>query len=318
MQLLHFLPILIVLLNILGRVESKEIRALRGESHNRKARAEEVGKPRELCSGSSKNACQTAPPTTLEPLPGEEDPSCSAYESCAHLGDGDCCPDSTGTRLPCCDLPGRACSVNPGCAVLNHTGDCCPTIDNDFLYCCAETPTAPPTTPETTPPLPAEEDPSCSAYESCAHLAGDCCPDATGTRLACCDLPGPACSLNPGCAMLGHTGACCPTIDNDFLYCCSETPLAPPTTPETTPPLPAEEDPCSTPPLPAEEDPSCSAHESCVHLAGDCCPDAMGMRLACCDHPGRACSLNPACVALNLAGNCCPSNDNIFLQCCVA
>ena len=200
MQLLHFLLILIVLLNTLDRVETKKIRALRGESKNKR---------RELCSGSSKNSCQTAPPTTLEPLPAEEDPSCSAYESCAPLGDGDCCPDSMGTRLPCCDLPGRACSLNPGCAVLNHTGDCCPTIDNIFLYCCTDTdvdplPTAPPTTLE---PLPAEEDPSCSAYESCAHLGdGDCCPDSMGMRLLCCDLPGPACSLNPGCEVLEHTG----------------------------------------------------------------------------------------------------------------
>jgi hypothetical protein len=97
------------------------------------------------------------PPTTPLPPPTPHTPpnlaACSAHTQCAELGlGGDCCPNSGGVRLGCCN------------AVVEDA--------------------SPP------PPKPPPPDLSlCSAHTQCAELGlgGSCCPNAGGVRLGCCD-----------------------------------------------------------------------------------------------------------------------------------
>lgn len=140
---------------------------------------------------------------------------------------------------------------------------------------------------------------SCSNYPQCQGLQGDCCPDAEGLMLDCCEAK---CSQHAQCRGLG--GFCCPTTDGTMLDCCTaarylkEDPL---------PIFDVKEDP-----LPILEDiKSCSAHEKCQGLEGDCCPNAGGAMLDCC---AAKCSQHPKCQGLE--GYCCPTADGTLLGCC--
>jgi hypothetical protein len=176
---------------------------------------------------------------------------CIVYPACYDAGvDGFCCPTVEGEYLDCCDDPANiaapslppsqipssyptpvvitanetpgACSRNAQCEALGLEGLCCPTIDNVHLDCCGGS---------------AE----CSANSQCAALGltGECCPVSSGEYLECCDgssnptessMPSlfpttpsqigdsaAQCSKNSGCAALGLTGQCCPTVANEFL-----------------------------------------------------------------------------------------------------
>lgn len=131
---------------------------------------------------------------------------------------------------------------------------------------------------------------ACAAHSPCAHLAGECCPNADGTRLACCDEPAiDYCSAYTGCLTAGLEGDCCPTLDDTELDCCDS-------------------------PLTSVR--ACSRYHSCVGLAGDCCPSPDGTYLDCCKEGLVArCSAHPRCESL--AGDCCPTMDGVFLACCL-
>jgi Leucine-rich repeat (LRR) protein len=60
--------------------------------------------------------------------------------------------------------------------------------------------------------------------------------------------PGSTCQSNPACAALALTGACCPTIDNVFLDCCSSIPVSSPVLPPATAPTSV-----TKPPLPGKD-----------------------------------------------------------------
>merc|ERR1712066_952597 len=55
----------------------------------------------------------------------------------------------------------------------------------------------------------------------------------------------------------------------------------------------------------------CSAHSTCAHLDGDCCPGKDGKYLDCCH---AECSRHSKCEALE--GYCCPNTDGVMLECC--
>lgn len=89
---------------------------------------------------------------------------------------------------------------------------------------------------------------SCSAYPACIAVniaMGDCCPNADGVSLGCCNgfpevqqvvevAAGTECSAFAGCVRLGlKTGACCPTGSGARLGCCDD---------EAKPSTPALED----------------------------------------------------------------------------
>eukprot|EP00522_Entomoneis_paludosa_P010607 CAMPEP_0172453486 /NCGR_PEP_ID=MMETSP1065-20121228/10779_1 /TAXON_ID=265537 /ORGANISM="Amphiprora paludosa, Strain CCMP125" /LENGTH=233 /DNA_ID=CAMNT_0013205669 /DNA_START=121 /DNA_END=822 /DNA_ORIENTATION=+ len=152
----------------------------------------------------------------------------------------------------------------------------------------------------------------CSAFEECAHLAGDCCPTADGTYLGCCKMG--TCEREPACRELGLEGDCCPTLDGTDLDCCGKTaaPTPSPTTASPTdPPVPP------TTASPVTHPPKCMDNPVCggLGLVGECCPTQDGVFLDCCD-PAPQCAHNPACNALGLAGDCCPTIDGVFLACC--
>lgn len=78
---------------------------------------------------------------------------------------------------------------------------------------------------------------SCSAYPACVAVkidTGDCCPNADGVSLGCCNgfpevqevvevAAGTECSAFAGCVRLGlETGACCPTASGARLGCCDD------------------------------------------------------------------------------------------------
>lgn len=78
---------------------------------------------------------------------------------------------------------------------------------------------------------------SCSAYPACVAVniaTGDCCPNAEGVSLGCCNgfpevqnvvevAAGTECSAFAGCVRLGlKTGACCPTASGARLGCCDD------------------------------------------------------------------------------------------------
>ncbi|CAB9515565.1 glycoside hydrolase family 16 protein [Seminavis robusta] len=70
-------------------------------------------------------------------------------------------------------------------------------------------------------PVQAQDLRTCNANPQCAALglADDCCPtNLAGIFLDCCDNKESACDANSAC--VGLTGACCPTADGTFLYCC--------------------------------------------------------------------------------------------------
>ena len=72
------------------------------------------------------------------------------------------------------------------------------------------------------------------------------------------------CSAHPECAARNLSGDCCPTIDNVFLYCCSDQPAG-----------------VVSPPPPSSSR-ACSAHPEGKHLAGNCCPTNDDKMLYCC------------------------------------
>ena len=94
----------------------------------------------------------------------------------------------------------------------------------------------------------------------------------------------------------------------------SPMPPPPPPPPSPLPPtVPPSPRPPSPPPHPQV---ACSAHPQCAHLAGDCCPTASGVVLACCwQAPPPTCSAHPRCA--HLAGDCCPTTQGVQLDCCI-
>jgi len=92
------------------------------------------------------------------------------------------------------------------------------------LPCPAEPPSPAPSPLPLPPPPPRVWSSTCSAHPRCAHLAGDCCPTATGWTLGCCDaspapLPSPP-TLSPSPNPPG-----------------AESPLSPPPPPPAEPPI---------------------------------------------------------------------------------
>jgi hypothetical protein len=60
--------------------------------------------------------------------------------------------------------------------------------------------------------------------------------------------------------------------------------------------------------------PRCAA----LGLTGSCCPNQVGVNLACClEYSDMAvCSMNAVCASRSLLGNCCPTDDGTLLACC--
>jgi len=116
--------------------------------------------------------------------------------------------------------------------------------------------------------------------------------------VSCCegsDEPSESCSDNAACAVLGLTGACCPTAEGNYLDCCSGSSQA-------------------------NVAPQCSAHAACTGLSGECCPTQDGVFLECCYSdaalPVAACDAYPACQAAGLTGLCCATAEGVYLECC--
>merc|ERR1719277_835352 len=93
------------------------------------------------------------------------------------------------------------CENNPGCADVGLTGFSCPTLNgmtlNGTMLGCCPSSAAPQLAArlaalsEVHPPAVslAEESPkTCSAYDECSALQGDCCPNKDGVMLSCCIL----------------------------------------------------------------------------------------------------------------------------------
>eukprot|EP00933_Yihiella_yeosuensis_P071483 TRINITY_DN79691_c0_g1_i1.p1 TRINITY_DN79691_c0_g1~~TRINITY_DN79691_c0_g1_i1.p1 ORF type:complete len:332 (+),score=67.44 TRINITY_DN79691_c0_g1_i1:113-1108(+) len=85
--------------------------------------------------------------------------------------------------------------------------------------------------------------------------------------------------------------------------------------------------------LPGINGTSCSAYPACVSVSiteGDCCPNAEGVSLGCCNGfpppvqvvtiaAGTECTAFPGCLAANLTeGGCCPTPTGVRLGCCDA
>jgi len=136
--------------------------------------------------GVREDANPFAPPATTVP-----DPHTSRNRACL--------PKSSTAPRPSPDTGSASCSAHPGCSGRHLTGDCCPTKEGMLLGCCsdASAPPAPPpqsqgmdeATPRGAPGgQRSAKTSACAAYSGCAQLGltGDCCPSVEGTMLGCC------------------------------------------------------------------------------------------------------------------------------------
>jgi len=138
---------------------------------------------------------------------------------------------------------------------------------------------------------------SCKAHPKCKGLEGDCCPDALGSVLACCETE---CTQHPQCKADGLEGFCCPTAGGVTLACCSKVEEV-------------EEEHKASQYEVAFAAQSCKAHPKCKGLDGDCCPNAQGAEMDCCE---AKCTEHPKCKAASLEGSCCPTAAGVMLGCC--
>merc|ERR1719336_2520121 len=130
---------------------------------------------------------------------------------------------------------------------------------------------------------------SCAAHPQCGGMPGDCCPNAQGVMLECCNAQ---CNRYPACLKQGIEGYCCPNQAGVELACCDEH--------EHMPGV-------------AEDPKSCAAHAQCGGRPGDCCPNAQGIMLECCN---AQCTRYPACQKEGIEGFCCPNMAGVRLACC--
>jgi hypothetical protein len=210
----------------------------------------------------------------------EVETNCEANPACvlANLT-GACCPTDTGEFLDCCDREPGTCAAHQACSHL--IGDCCPTEAGTFLDCCNNS-----TKPDTNGTTPGTNGTTPGTNSTTPGTNGTT-PGTNGTTPGTNGTVQAACSSHPKCANL--TGACCPTEDNVFLFCCDK-----------------------------YRD-TCASNSKCADLGlvGKCCPAANGTYLACCERDFAACRAHPACQEEGRRGNCCPNDNGTFAECCL-